>query len=207
VRIESGRAVAVYPNVTAGAFIASYDLAVSRPLGVGREDFTFPSGIRGTGKPDGLLVEVPAKKAFTATFPIVRRRDMCIRANFVALNPSVEFSLVLRSDTCGKASTQYTLAFRPGARTTRLTRLASSPDLSVSTALTAWQATDFAPVGQANDVEFRAFGTTLEGLVMGRRIVVVHDPTLGVGAPGIRIEASDGPARCLWRGLELREVG
>ncbi|HEY8072819.1 MAG TPA: hypothetical protein VIF62_01885 [Labilithrix sp.] len=207
VRIEGGRATPVYPDVRPGAVLASHDLVRTRPPGMNRGTRTLENGVRVSEVAEGLALELPGGQAFRSGISLVRRRDVCVRANFVASDPSVRFSLVARCELMGKATTHYSLIFDMGKLLVRLERVIASPKITIATPLTEWRpAAGLLPVGQPNDVELRAFGATLEGLVSGRRVLVFHDPVLGVGYPGIRVEAIGAAGRCLWRGLEIREV-
>ena len=207
VRFEAGRVIPIYPSVQPGEVVMSHDLAQSRPHGMKNEDFVIKDMCRVTRRPEGVELAVEAGKAYECSFLFARRRDACVRASFVALDPSAIFQLVLRRESLGDAAFQYALSAWPGRRQMRLVRSVTSAIKSVALPLVDWQSVPaLLPPGQLNDVEFRAFGSTLEGLLQGQRVLIFHDPVLGIGMPGVRVEALESPGRCTWRGIEVRAV-
>lgn len=207
VRWQGDRALPWIPEVPIGHPIMRLDLRHERPPGMKEGDLDLDNGVKMRSHPSGLHFEVPAGKAFESSIPFLRRRDQIARASFVALDPSTIFQVVVRRDNAGEASTQVGLSVCSGDRKARILRMTSGPKLSKATSLSEWTAhPGIGPVGQPTDIELRAFGPTLEAWIGGQLLARLHEPRLGVGWPGVRIEARGAPARAIWLGFEAREV-
>jgi hypothetical protein len=206
-RFESGKAFAVHPPIRPGAVLMTLDLSRERPPGMATGEKELPNGVKYGHHPSGLRIDIPVAKAFESSIPFLRRRDMCVRASLVALDPSAHLQLTARRENIGEASSQYALIVSPVRQAARLVRIVSSVKASTQSIVVDWLTHQaIAPVGSANDMELRVLGPTIEGLVGGQRIFVTHEPTLGVGYPGVRFEAIGQPAHALWLGFEVREV-
>lgn len=170
-------------------------------------DFTVGTSVRVSQHGLGLGVELQAGRAFESAVPFVRRRDHCARASFIAYDPSIVFQVVARRDSVGEASTQYALSVSPGRRAFRVLRVTSGPTKSGATPLLDWRPCQrMGGVGELVDCELRALGATLEARVGGEVVARVHEPRLGVGWPGARIEAEGAAGRAVWASFEVREV-
>jgi len=103
-------------------------------------------------------------EAFQSSVPFIRRRDLCVRASFCALDPSIHLQITARCEHVGVASSQYALIVNPARQASRAhahrverkgkhgvdrDRLDSAPG--------------DCPVGSPNDMELRVLGPTLEG--------------------------------------------
>lgn len=194
------------PAVNAGATLLWVDLRRERMPGMKDGNFDVGSSVKITQQAGGLGVQLAGGKAFESAVPFLRRRDHCARALFTAVDPAITFEVVVRRDTAGEAATQVALAVSPQRQAARILRITSGATKTIATPLTDWQKDPRMTVGQPVECELRALGPTLEARLYDRVIARVHEPRLGVGWPGVRIEAEANAGRAIWTGFDVREV-
>jgi hypothetical protein len=206
VSFDGGRARPIYPQIRPGNILCTLDLTRETVPGMSLTGKALSESVHFAPSPSGVMVTLAEHKSFESALPFVRRRDVCARARFQALDPSIVFHLVTRKEAVGEGSSQYAFAVSILKQSVRFERLISSAKKSTVSVIVDWQKHAAIVPGAAVDVELRALGPTLEGLVFGERVFITHEPTLGVGYPGIRITASGAPGRAAWTGFEVREV-
>ena len=205
VRAEAGRLVPIFPAIEAGPPLYTADLGSELPAGFSADRVQASGVIRLERGADGLGVEVSAGKALEWTNPYMGLRDACVRVAVARTGPTCRVVLTARSAQLGDAWSEYGFCVEP--RRACLARLLGGR-LGTSTVFTAvGDRQAHAGLEAAGSLlEFRVLGPTLEGRVDGRRVVVTHDPVLGMGRCGFRVEGQGGPATVLLRRLEIAGV-
>jgi hypothetical protein len=199
------------PPVRPGAPVSSLNFAVEPPPSIGKHEMTMPAGSSTSRNAAGCLATIAPTRSLTLSESRVRLKDGCVRAQMIALDENVQLGVIARQERVGEITSQYTLEALPSRKRIRLTRTVSSPKSASATDLLPW--TDclaVANVGQANVLELRAMGPTLEGWVNGAGPFAVHDPVLGTGIFGIRLEHADDqkvhPRRVQVSWMQIAEV-
>jgi hypothetical protein len=207
---RSGSPVAYHPPIKPGDPLYFTDLR--RGLLPGREQpaGTLSDGSRYEATPQGALVTVSPRRAFDAFERRLRSRNMCVRASFLTLDPGTTVACLARIEMIQAAKLAYVLEVDAAGRRFCLDRGFSSPDVAHYSPLVDWTPSPaVAPVGQANVVELRAQGPTLELRLNDQHVRTIHDAVLGIGAAGLRISSLPGstrPGRALVQWFEMREV-
>ncbi len=181
------------PPVRPGGIVSSLDLGMEPAPNMGKFDVTQPGGSSTTRVQGGTLVHVAPGKSLTLSESRVRLRDGCIRAQMVALDHGAQIAVVARQERIGDISTQYTFEVLPSRKKVRITRTVSSPKQASGTNLLDWkECPAVGAVGQPSVLELRVMGPTLEAWVNGAGPFSVHDPVLGTGIFGVRLEHEEG---------------
>jgi hypothetical protein len=207
---RSGSPVAHHPFIKPGEPL--YFTDVTRGPLPGRELLAakLTDGTHYEATPQGALVTVMPKRAFEAFEPRLRSRDVCVRASFVTLDPGVTVSCVGRIEAIEGAKLKYILEVDPATRRFCIDRGFSSTEVAQFVPLLGWTTSaSIAPTGQINIVELRLQGPTLEARINDQHVITLHDPFLGVGAAGLRIQAKPEcvtPVRASVQWFEMRRV-
>ena len=167
-------------------------------------------GTRFEATPQGALITVMPKRAMDCFEARLRSRDACVRASFVALDPSVTVSCLARIDIIDTAKLKYVLEVDPATRRYCIELGFSSPEVAQFTPLVKWTPSAvIAPLGQVNVVELRVQGPTLEARINDQHVATIHDAVLGIGAAGLRVSAKPDAttaSRATVQWFEMREV-
>lgn len=199
-----------HPFIRPGAPLLYFDLTASPLPGQLALHGATSDGTRFDATRDGALVSVVPKRALSCTERKLRARDACVRAAFVALDPAVQIGCVARIDKIDVQDIQYLFCVEPFSRKVELQRGFSGPKSTQFTDLVPPAPSPLvAPVGTLNVLELRVMGPTLEARLNEQHLMTVHDPVLGMGSFGLRVEtlpAATGPQRVLVPWFEVREV-
>ncbi|MFO0553940.1 MAG: hypothetical protein U0271_36500 [Polyangiaceae bacterium] len=211
-REEGGRLVPLYPPIRPSAALYAVDLRnpAVLPMGLDLAKVAETNVVRFARAPEGLNVQVLAGKAFEWAMPFMRLTDACVSLRVPAAGGAARITLIARSSKIGTYRKYYGFMVSVTRRQACFIRMlaGSLGQKSTFTELTPWGGHDaLAALNPSSVLEMRAQGPMLEGLVDGRRVAVTHDPVLGMGHLGLRIEAeSSGPAHATIGGLEIAGV-
>jgi len=207
-RRDGGAFVAVMPVIRPGEALVSRDFTEHALPGQTHRVWSRLDGSSATAHPHGLVVATQSAEVFCEDW--LRARDVCVRASLGALDDASSLGIVARREPIDGARTFYALDVLPAARKARLARCFSTKKETGVTPLVDFTRCDAIRGGGAlEELELRAQGTALEAWVNGHRFAALHDPVLGIGFVGIRIERRDAKAawtRVLLRGFEARQV-
>ena len=171
---------------------------------------TFTDTTRLEGVPDGALLHLAPKRALEAFENKLRARDGCVRTSFVAIDPYVTISAVARLEKFGQVKMKYSFEADMMMRTVRLSRgFSGQQDAAYADLVKATPCPLLYPPGTPNVLELRVQGPTLEARVNDQHAMTIHDPVLGIGAFGVRVEtkqAAPTHQRVLVQWLEVRQV-
>lgn len=194
------------PDVKAGETLLRVDFRHERLPGMDTGDISSDGNTRMTPHAFGLGMELRGGGFFEADIPFLRRRDLCARTTFIVYDPSISLQVMLRRDNVGLGCTQYALAVSPARQAACIFRVTSTLAARIATMLVDWQRHPAIGFGHPIECELRAQGATLEARIGGDVLTRVHEPRLGIGCPGVRIEPGGAPVRLVWIGFEVREV-
>jgi hypothetical protein len=182
------------------------DFRRERMPGMETGEYAYGDRMRMSRHVSGLGLELPPDFSYRANVPYLRGRDLCARATFIAYDPSIHVGVMLRYDEVGLSSTHYSVSVDPARQAATILRVSAAPGLAIGSMLVGWQRHPAIALHQPIECELRAQGATLEARVAGHVIARVHAPRLGIGDPGLKVGASDGPGRAVCMGFEVREV-
>ncbi len=198
-RAERGALVPVYPPIKPSPPIYHVDLRVpgALPMSLDPQAVERSGTLRFSPTPHGMRVDCVAGKSFEWKMPFMRLRDACIGAGIPAAGGSARVTLFARSSELGSYRKYYGLMLDVQDRQVACARyltggLGQRSQFTLITPWTRHAALD--RIGHESSLELRVQGPVLEGWLDGQRIAVTHDPYLGMGHVGVRIDAQrSGP--------------
>jgi hypothetical protein len=207
---EGAQVHAKHPFIKPGDPLLFFDLTRHPLPGQTQMSATLNDGSRFEGTPQGSLMHVLPKRAIACSERKMRARDACVRAAFVALDPHISLGCTARLETLDVATMQYLFSVEPSSRKVRLARGFSGPkETQYADLRPATPSNLVAPPGSMNVLELRVQGPTLEARLNDTHVFTVHDPVLGIGRFGFRVEAlpaSTAPQRTMVAWFEVRQV-
>lgn len=201
---------AKHPFIKPGDPLLFFDLTRHPLPGQTQMTGSLTDGTRFEATPQGSLLHVMPNRAMACTDRKMRARDACVRAAFVAIDPHVSLGCSARLERLSEATMQYLFSVEPSSRKVRLARgFSGAKETQYADLRPGTPSNLVAPPGAMNVLELRVQGPTLEARLNDTHVFTVHDPVLGIGGFGLRVEslpAATAPQRTMVAWFEVRQV-